>query len=195
MIQSVSAKASDGTLREDFADTVKLLRDRVTTQSNATNKQEIYDFLDDVFTPLCDKMKGIAIFLQRTKVYSTSEELEQNCEKCKEFVAFYRQHLVKTENSIIGQKFVSPKMHYLEDHIPDFAMRWGVVGLFGEDVVETLHKEVNEYRRRFAEMKNRLQYMQVVSDEMNLKFELEAKKGVSVHKNTHKKRKAKAIKS
>ena len=52
MIQSVSAKASDGTLREDFADTVKLLRDRVTTQSNATNKQEIYDFLDDVFTPL-----------------------------------------------------------------------------------------------------------------------------------------------
>ena len=70
-----------------------------------------------------------------------------------------------------------------------------MVGLFGEDVVETLHKEVNEYRRRLAGMKNRLQYMQVVSDEMNLKFELEAKKGVSVHKNTHKKRKAKAIKS
>ena len=70
-------------------------------------------------------LKGIAIFLQRTKVYSTSEELEQNCEKCKEFVAFYRHHLVKTENSVIGQKFVSPKMHYLEDHIPDFAMRWG----------------------------------------------------------------------
>jgi hypothetical protein len=37
--------------------------------------------------------------------------------------------------------------------------------------------------------------MQVVSDEMNLKFELAAKRGVSVHKITHKKRKATVIKS
>ena len=193
MIQSVSAKASDGTLREDFANTVKLLRDRVTTQSSVTNKQEIYDFLDNVFTPLCGKMKDIAIFLQRTKTYDSNEELEKNCAKCKDIVAFYREHLVQNTCSVIGQKFVSPKMHYLEDHIPDFAMRWGVIGLFGEDVVETLHKEVNEYRRRFAGMKNRLQYMQVVSDEMNLKFELEAKKGVSVYKSVYKKRKAKGI--
>ena len=44
----------------------------------------------------------------------------------------------------------------------------------------TLHKVVNEYRRRFAGMKNRLQYMQVVHDEQNLRFSLEARKGVSV---------------
>ena len=47
--------------------------------------------------------------------------------------------------------------------------------MFGEDAVETLHKKVNELRRRFSGIKNMLVYLRTVHDEMNLEFEMACK--------------------
>ena len=39
-------------------------------------------------------------------------------------------------------------MHVLEQHVPEWLEEWCSVGFFGEDVVESLHAEINELQRR-----------------------------------------------
>ena len=65
----------------------------------------------------------------------------------------------------------------METHVPEWLDEWRSVGFFGEDVVETLHAVVNGLQRRFSVSwtRNKMQYMQSVDDELNLRFEQFAK--------------------
>ena len=65
-----------------------------------------------------------------------------------------------------------PKHHVLETHIPIFAKKWRVVGLFGEDIVEAVHREVNVLESTITNLKNQhIAKMKYIDDRFNLYFE------------------------
>ena len=78
----------------------------------------------------------------------------------------------KTKHPVLqGNTSIIPKMHILEVHIPAFAREWRTVGFFGEDVIETLHKDYNELNRRYCSVRTVEVKMAVRDDFKNLKFE------------------------
>ena len=94
------------------------------------------------------------------------------CQACRDFVTLYRDKFCGGVHPVLQQNFsVLPKMHILEIHVPEFAMRWGTVAFFGVDVIETVHKEYNEMGRRLAGVRNVHDNMACSEDIRNLKFE------------------------
>jgi hypothetical protein len=73
---------------------------------------------------------------------------------------------------LLGEKTsIKPKMHILEVHVPAFARKWKTVGFFGEDVIETVHKEYNSYERRMCSLRNVEARMAAIEDVDGLRFE------------------------
>ena len=67
---------------------------------------------------------------------------------------------------------VRTKHHNMETHIPIFARKWNNVGRFGEDIVETVHREVNVVESSITNLKNQyLRKMKYIDDRFNLYFE------------------------
>lgn len=76
-------------------------------------------------------------------------------------------------------KTCKPKHHILETHVPIFARVWRCVSRFAEDVVESMHREVNKIMDTLTNLSNQhLKMMQLVDDRLNLLFEQEARKEV-----------------
>ena len=90
----------------------------------------------------------------------------------------------------VGEKQVPSKLHVVEAHVPDYVRFWNVIGLFGEDPVESLHKVINQLRRMHAGIKNRLCYLQVVADAMNLTFEQACRDAGRQQKKRNKRKRA-----
>ena len=134
------------------------------------NETELRKFLEDAFTPLCEQLAEVALFL-RHPVFPKTEKgqagLEAGIAACTGYVEFFRRHLTNNQYPFLGTVNVTIKMHVLETHVPQFARRWRVIGLFGEDAIETMHKVINEHRRRLAAVKDPLMQMQCSDDRLN----------------------------
>ena len=151
-----------------------VLKRRVTVNNNEwvwERKKQVIDFIDDVFTPLVTKLTKAIIFISRIEPMQDLQ-IEDGCKVCEEYVQMYRDlmrvgemHPVLMENISI-----TPKMHILEEHVPEFARKWGTVGFFGEDVIETLHKDYNSMIRRYCAVRRVVDQMQVIDDFKNLKY-------------------------
>ena len=152
-----------------------VLKQRVTVNNNEwvwERKKQVLDFIDDVFTPLVTKLTKAIIFISRIEPMQDLQ-IEEGCKVCEEYVQMYRElmgvgggkHAVLMETISI-----TPKMHILERHVPEFARKWGTVGFFGEDVIETLHKDYNSMIRRYCAVRRVVDQMQIMDDSKNLKF-------------------------
>jgi hypothetical protein len=58
--------------------------------------------------------------------------------------------LAARKKKIAKQLHVPLKLHFLQIHVPQFARRWGSVGLFSEDAAESIHALWNRLNRRYA---------------------------------------------
>ena len=165
--QEVAAPAGDGHTHEPAAP---------APGNEEPSETSIKKFLEEVFLPLCEEAAKCCRFITSVKVHN-DDVLHAGIESCKKFVEIYRKELVKSKayHGLVGPKNCIPKMHSLETHVPDFARKWRSVGLFGEDVIEAVHKIVNEYQRRWASIHDRKEYMRLVNDDMNLRFEQSVK--------------------
>ena len=96
--------------------------------------------------------------------------VEAGCKVCANYVDWYRKtmHVEKSHQLLKEKLSITPKMHILEVHIPEFARQWRTVGFFGEDVVETLHNNFNEPLRRLCSIRNPLDQMKYIDDVKNL---------------------------
>jgi hypothetical protein len=129
-------------------------------------------FVDSTLHPLCQKLSEVVSFISRTKPMK-EHEIDKGCAACTDYVKMYRQ-LLKTGNMhpLLGEKTsIKPKMHILEVHVPAFARKWKTVGFFGEDVIETVHKEYNSYERRMCSLRNVEARMAAIEDVDGLRFE------------------------
>ena len=99
-------------------------------------------------------------------------QIEDGCKVCEEYVQMYRDLMRVGEMHPVLMETISitPKMHILEEHVPEFARKWGTVGFFGEDVIETLHKDYNSMIRRYCAVRRVVDQMQVIDDFKNLKY-------------------------
>jgi hypothetical protein len=135
---------------------------------------DICNFINNVLMPLCEKLEVVIKFISTTRVMS-EDEVEAGCAACTGYVAMYRELLdvaSKTKHPVLQENTsIIPKMHILEVHIPAFAREWRTVGFFGEDVIETLHKDYNELNRRYCSVRTVEVKMAVRDDFKNLKFE------------------------
>jgi hypothetical protein len=132
----------------------------------------IVDFIDNVLFPLCSKLEVVIRFISRVSIMK-EQEIEDGSAACVEYVQLYRDLLhVGFKHPLLGvTPSVLPKMHILEVHAPEFARAWGSIGFFGEDVIETVHKDVNESERRYCNVRNTELRMSVREDFRAIKFE------------------------
>ena len=128
-------------------------------------KADVITFLDNICTPLISKLVEIVKFIIRAEpMYDHT--VEAGCKVCEDYVDLYRRsmHVDKSHPLLKEKLSITPKMHILEIHIPEFARQWRTVGFFGEDVVETLHKNFNELLRRLCCIRNPLDQMKYIDD-------------------------------
>ena len=155
-----------------------------TDRANLSYDPEtICKFLDDVLEPLCEKFEVAIKFIQTTRIMD-DDEVEAGCSACVEYVRLYRELLdvaPKDKQALLGEKTsIIPKMHILEVHIPEFARAWHTVGFFGEDVIETLHKDYNEMGRRFCSVLATADRMSTKYDFKNITFEQACKEAAAI---------------
>ena len=132
----------------------------------------VIDFINEQCVPLVSKLLEVVKFITAIKPM-TSEVIEPGCAACEEYVTLFRQHMVGDGklHPVLKQKYsITSKMHVLEAHVPVFARLWYTVGFFGEDPVETLHKDFNHMMRTFCSVRNPLEQMQVMDDQKATKF-------------------------
>ena len=159
------AKAGKGKTWKDVLDTLKQL----VLTSALDNKTDVVTFLDKICTPLISKLVEIVKFIIRAEPMD-DETIEAGCKVCEDYVDLYRKtmHVDKSHPLLKEKLSITPKMHILEVHIPEFARQWRTVGFFGEDVVETLHKNFNKLLRRLCSIRNPLDEMKFMDDAKNL---------------------------
>ena len=60
------------------------------------------------------------------------ETIEAGCKVCEDYVDLYRRsmHVEKSHPLLKETLSITPKMHILEVHIPEFARQWRTVGSF-----------------------------------------------------------------
>ena len=152
----------------DYKDVVALL---LTLISGKANEDLLRQFLNDAFMPICKKLAEVACFL-RHPVFPINEEgnagLEAGIASCKGYVQFYRDHLISNQYPFLGTVNITIKMHVVEVHVPRFARGWRVIGELGEDPIETMHKVVNEHRRKLAGCKKEEMVMKCSDDRLNI---------------------------
>ena len=155
----------DGKTWRDVIDTLKQL----VRTSDLDKKNDVITFLDDICTPLISKLVEVVKFIIRVEPMD-HKTIETGCKDCEEYVELYRKTMyVDKPHPLLKDKLsITPKMHILEVHIPDFARLWHTVGFFGEDVVETLHKDFNALLRRLSSIRNVLDQMKYMDDAKNL---------------------------
>ena len=80
-----------------------------------------------------------------------------------QFLAYYRQ------NSPTAS--ITVKMHLMEDHMIPFLEKWGKVGfgLLGEQGAESVHKDFNTIKERFANIANPVQRLRCTLQEHHLR--------------------------
>ena len=62
----------------------------------------------------------------------------------------WRREARRTKKGKKGQVHTPLKLHMMEVHVPQFARRWGSVGLFAEDAFESIHALWNKIMRSCA---------------------------------------------
>lgn len=51
------------------------------------------------------------------------------------------------------EESVTPKLHMLEDHVLEFASKWGLgIGIYSEQGGESIHAEFNSLKRQYWQM-------------------------------------------
>ena len=160
-------KKDDG---KDWKDVLGHLKGLITA-SDLASKLPLITFIDEVFTPLCGKLVEAVEFICKIKPMG-DQEIESGCAACVDYVRMFREKMhVGSEHPVLQETFhITPKMHILEAHVPDFARKWRTVGFFGEDVVETLHKDYNSLIRRFCSIRNPHDQMRAIDDAKHLQM-------------------------
>lgn len=157
-----------------WRDVLHLLTTTVNNNNNewtSEKKKEVIDFIDTVMKRLITKLTEVIIFISRIEPMQ-DPEIEAGCQVCEEYVQMYRELMgVGEKHPILKENIsITPKMHILEVHVPEFVREFGTVGFFGEDVIETLHKDYNSMIRRYSSVRRVEDQMQVMDDYKNLKF-------------------------
>ena len=96
------------------------------------------------------------------------EEIDEMEEAICEFSALYRKTFPE-------KACVTPKRHLLEAHIVEFARRWGTVGLFSEEAVESIHALINRVLLRYTAIRDREKKMRCVQEAIDAKQSAEAR--------------------
>jgi hypothetical protein len=60
------------------------------------------------------------------------------------------------------RRTISPKLHMLFIHVPQFARKHNNLGLFSESAFESIHAEFNQYDRTYASVTDRLKSLQCI---------------------------------
>ena len=149
------------------------------------NKQDLLAMVE-VLEIMSKKLAAAHRFYASIQTVESDDELEAGIRACKDYVSYYRSTLCKdcklncmTKTGSGRAKTCKPKHHILETHVPIFARVWRCVSRFAEDVVESMHREVNKIMDTLTNLSNQhLKMMQLVDDRLNLLFEQEARKEV-----------------
>jgi hypothetical protein len=136
------------------------------------NDSELYNFLEKM-EELTKLLSTAMTYITSTDgaTFDTAEKIEAGNSACRAYVQKYREHFVAQDSWVLNNQNVTVKMHILETHVPEFILNWQCAAVHGEDVIESLHKDVNELKRRFASIQNMVTYMQACEDEQSLKYE------------------------
>ena len=119
-------------------------------RSDVPEKAALLDFIGKTCLELINKLVPACKFITRTDLMD-DETIEAGIAACECYVAAFRNMMhIGQSHPVLGQTFwITPKMHIMEVHVPDFARYWTTVGFFGEDPVETLHKDYNQSLRTY----------------------------------------------
>jgi hypothetical protein len=63
---------------------------------------------------------------------------------------------------LFPDKTITPKLHILVFHVPQFAAKWKYVGMFSESGFESIHKNVNAKCRTFCQIRSKPQRASLV---------------------------------
>jgi hypothetical protein len=85
--------------------------------------------------------------LMMTTRYLDVQEMCDLETSIKEFVDWDRAYFPKKNG-------VTPKMHYMEDHVMDFVRKYGSLGQYSEQSIESLHADNNKWQRHVCMMRN-----------------------------------------
>ena len=106
----------------------------------------------DVYLPLLELMNVVNSLIRRA-VLLTPDEMDEAEDAIGVFCDLYRV-------SLPGKLQATPKLHILEAHVVPFMRRWGSVGMFGEDALESMHAKVNRLMLRARQIRNKVEQQQ-----------------------------------
>ncbi len=92
--------------------------------------------------------------------FLTEEEIEDFCQNCYELGDYYCTKF--------KERSITRKMHILIFHCPQFARRWGTIGLLSEQKLESLHSQANKVERSYAGIRDGRRRSTLVLDACNL---------------------------
>ena len=67
------------------------------------------------------------------------------------------------------ERIISPKLHMLIVHVPQFAQKYNNLGLYSESAFESIHGEVNKLEQVFANVTNREKSLRCILTRAELK--------------------------
>ena len=181
-------------LHRDYQQLGSALLDRIRAltdgELDANVKQDLIDFVQ-LLIRIMRRLAAAVKFYSKIVPCQTKHELEAGIDACKEYCSYYRAHLVDKNcpsyvKAVLGKlRRMKPKHHVVETEIPIFARQCNVVGLFSEDIVETVHREVNVIVSSVTNLKNQpLALMQYTDDMFNLYFEVACREAMSKSKQS-----------
>ena len=66
---------------------------------------------------------------------------------------------------------ITPKMHILQQHVPQWMKRWHVgLGFHGEQGAEALHNKFNQLQRQYSSIRDPLQQLKLILQEHHLQL-------------------------
>lgn len=97
----------------------------------------------DIYQQLLTNLGTIVSLMGKAKFLS-DKEISDLCGSCQRMGELYGNLLEKPDVTI------TPKLHILVEHVPQFSKRFKTVALISEHGLESLHASLNKVARRYA---------------------------------------------
>lgn len=95
-----------------------------------------------------------SIFALFKAEFLSDSEVHALCVRCWELGTWFPKKFPK--------ETISPKMHMLICHIPEFVQKWRTVGLLSEHGLESIHKDINSIERIYCTVRESKERMRLV---------------------------------
>ena len=113
----------------------------------------------DLFVELFTRFRDIYKLMAAKRILE-QHEIQKLCTMCYQFGSWFP--------SKFPQATIPIKLHLLTHHVPEFVTQWRSLGLFSEQLLESVHAKANVLHRTFSSMRERPKQLHLVYSHLSM---------------------------